>query len=233
MIALPINWLLFTHVVWMSCSSWEKCKRLLQPLFFRCSDRRRASFWYSSKQVTCTWPLLRKCAHSNAFTWCPCSWTKVAMWHGVSEYSVVYLSNYLGLAWPPALVGGMPMRRTLYFKPSTCLLVNRAYEDPESHQLWRQGGDVLEPREYGLPNMGVSRRFLQPLCSSVVLGTPMPLIMHAGGAIWWIKGCESFLHLNHQLRKFCSTKFSPIIPIDLRRGSSRCRGQVLDETGSL
>ena len=54
-----------------------------------------------------------------------------------------------------------------------------------------------------------------------------------GGPIWWIKGCESFLHLNHQLRKFCSTKFSPIIPIDLRRGSSRCRGQVLDETGSL
>ena len=40
---------------------------------------------------------------------------------------------------------------------------------------------MLEPREYGLPNMGVSGRFLQPLCSSVVLGSPMPLIMHAGG----------------------------------------------------
>ena len=130
------------------------------------------------------------------------------MRRGTSEYSEVYLSNYLGLAWPSALVGGMPMRRTLYFKPCACLLVNRAYEDTESHRLWRQGGDVLEPREYGLPNMGVSGRFLQPLCSSVVLGPPVPLIMHAGWTTWWIKGCESFLHLNHQLRKYCSTKFS-------------------------
>ena len=55
----------------------------------------------------------------------------------------------------------------------------------------------------------------------------------SGGPRLWIKGCESFLHLNHQLRKFCSTKFSPFIPKNLRRGSSRCRGQVLDETGSL
>ena len=62
-----------------------------------------------------------------------------------------------------------------------CLLANRAYEDPESHRLRRQGGDVLEPREYGLPNMGVSGRFLQPLCSSVVLGPAIPLIMHARG----------------------------------------------------
>jgi len=28
---------------WWACSYWEKCKRLLQPLFFRCSDRRGAS----------------------------------------------------------------------------------------------------------------------------------------------------------------------------------------------
>ena len=42
-------------------------------------------------------------------------------------------------------------------------------------------GNVLEPRECRLPNMGVTGRFLQPLCSSVVLGPPMPLIMHAGG----------------------------------------------------
>ena len=68
-----------------ACSSWEKCKRLLQPLLFRCSNRRGGSFWYSSKQVTCTWPLLRKCARSNAFTWCPCFWTKVAMRRGASE----------------------------------------------------------------------------------------------------------------------------------------------------
>ena len=190
-------------------------------------------FWYSSKQVTCTWPLLRKCTRSNAFTWCPCSWTKVAMRGGASEYPAVYLSNYSGLAWPSALVGGMPMRRTLYFKTIACLLANRAYEDPESHRLWMQGGDVLEPREYRFPNMGVSGRFLQPLCSSVVLGPPMPLIMHAGGPRWWIKGSGSFLHLNHQLRKFCLTKFSPYIPKDPRRGSWRCRGQVLDEIGSL
>jgi len=79
---------------------------------------------------------LRKCASSNAFMWCSCSWTKVAMRRGASEYSAVYLSNYLGLAWPSALVGGMPMRRTLYFKPCACLLANQAYEDPESHRLW-------------------------------------------------------------------------------------------------
>ena len=29
------------------------------------------------------------------------------------------------------------------------------------------------------------------------------------GARWWIKGCESFLHFNHQLRKFCSAQFFP------------------------
>jgi len=155
------------------------------------------------------------------------------MRRGASEYSAVYLSNYLELAWPSALVGGMPMRRSLYFKRCACLLANQAYEDPESHRLWKQGGDMLEPREYGLPNMGVSGRFLQPLCSSVVLGPPMPVIMHAGRPRWWIKGCESFFHLNHQLRKFYSTKVSPFIPKDLRRGSSRCRGQVLDETWSV
>ena len=143
-----------------ACSSWEKCKRLLQPLVFRCSDRRGATFWFSSKQVTCTWPPLRKCERTNAFTWCRCSWSKVAMRRGASEYSAVYPSNYLGLAWPSALAGGMPKRRTLYFKQCACLLANQAYEDPESHRLWRQGGDVLEPREYGLPNMGVSGRFL-------------------------------------------------------------------------
>ena len=112
------------------------------------------------------------------------------MRRGTSECSAVYLSNYLGLAWSSALVGGMPMRRTLYFKSCACLLSNRAYEDPESHWLWRQGGDLLEPREYGLPNMGVSGRFLQPLCSSVVLGPPMPLIMHAGRPRWWIKAAN-------------------------------------------
>jgi len=116
---------------------------------------------------------------------------------GASEYSAVWLKSYLGLARPSALVGGLPMRRTLYFKTCACLLANQAYQDQESHELCRQGGDVLEPREYGLPNMGVSGRFLQPLCSSVALGPPMPLIMHAGVARWWTKGCESFLHLNH------------------------------------
>ena len=144
--------------------------------------------------------------------WCPCSWIKVAMRRGASEHSAVYLSNYLRLAWPSALVGGMSMRRTLCLKPCACLLANQAYEDPESHRLWRQGGDVLEPREYGLPNMGVSGRFLQPLCSSFVMGPPMPLIMHAGGPRWWIKGCDSFLHLIHHLRKFWSTQFFPFYP---------------------
>jgi len=214
-----------------ACSSWEKFKRLLQPLLFRCSDRRGASFWCSSKQVTCTWPLLRKCPRSNAFTWlflnksCYTTWG-VRVLSGISE-------QLLGFAWPSALVSGMPMKRTLCFKPCARLLANQAYEDPESHRLWRQGGDVLGPREYGLPNMGVSERFLQPLCSSVVLGPPMPLIMHASGPRWGIKSWESFFHLNYQLRKFCSTKFSPFIPKDQRRGSSRCRGQVLDESGSL
>jgi len=32
------------------------------------------------------------------------------------------------------------------------------------------------------------------------------------GPWWWIKGCISFLHHNHQLRKFCSTQFSSFHP---------------------
>jgi len=56
------------------------------------------------------------------------------------------------------------------------------------------------------PKRGVTGRFLQSLCSSVVLDPSMPLIMHAGSKMV-DKGCESFLHLNHQLRKFCSTHF--------------------------
>ena len=155
-------------------------------------------------------PFLRECARSNAFTWCPCSWTKVAMRRGASEYSSVFLRNYLGLAWPPALVDGMPMRRTLYFKPCACLLTNQAYKDPKSHRLWRQAGDALETRECRPPNMGVAGRFLQPLCSSVVMCPHMPLTMHAGRPRCWIKGCESYLQLNHQLRKFCSTQLFPL-----------------------
>ena len=128
------------------------------------------------------------------------------MRRSASEYSAVYLSNYLGLVWPSALSCGVPMERTLYFKPCADLLANQVHEDPKSHRLWRQGGDVLEPRECRLPNMGVTRRFLQHLCSSVVLGPTMPLIVHAGEPKWWIKGCEYFLLFNHRLCKLCSTQ---------------------------
>jgi len=83
------------------------------------------------------------------------------MRRGASEYSAVYLSNYLGLAWPSALVGGMPMRRTLYFELCACLLANQAYEDPESHRLWRQGGDVLDHANTGFQTW----EFLEGSCN--------------------------------------------------------------------
>ena len=44
---------------------------------------------------------------------------------------------------------------------------------------------VLEPSECRLPKLVNNGHFLQPLCSTVVLGPLMPINMHAEESRWW------------------------------------------------
>ena len=94
---------------------------------------------------------------------------------------------------------------------------------------WRRVGNT----RMQAPKMGVTGRFQQLLCSSVVLGPPMPLIMHAGDQ----DGGSSIISCASSVQRifFCSASFllNPFIPKDLRRGSIRYWGQILDETGSF
>jgi len=194
---------------WWACSSWGKCKRLLQPLLYRCIGRRGASSGTSASRLLAYGLFYENVPLATPSRGAPVLEQKLLYDVARPSTQRYIWAIHLWLVWPSALVGGKPMRRTLYLKPCACLLANQAGEVLKSQRLWRQGGDVLEPRECRLPNVEVTGRFLQPLCSPVVLDPPMPLIMHAGGPWCLIKGCESFLHLSYQLRKFCSTHFLP------------------------
>ena len=102
---------LFILIGW-AFTSWETCKRLPEPLLFKCSNRRGASSGTPARS------LAHCLSYANLpvatpFKWCLCFLTKVAMRRGASEYSAVYLSIHLELASPSALFGSMPMIRTL------------------------------------------------------------------------------------------------------------------------
>lgn len=45
--------------------------------------------WFIRQEVTSIWPLLHYCAHSNTFTWCPCSHRVyyVLAWPSVQRYN--------------------------------------------------------------------------------------------------------------------------------------------------
>ena len=211
-----------------ACSSWEKCKRLLQPLLFRCSNRRGASQQAGHLHMASP----RKCARSNAFTRCP--------FLNKSCYATWRVRGHSGIS--EQLLGvGMILslgRRHAYEKDTLLQIMRLPLVESG---VWGSRISLAVKARWRL--VGTTRiraskhgSFWKVPATSLQLSClePTHATDHAsGGARLWIKGCESFLHLNHQLRKFCSTKFSPFIPKNLRRGSSRCRGQVLDETGSF
>jgi len=101
----------------------------------------------------------------------------------------------------------MSMRRTLCLKPCACLLANQAYEDPECD------GKVATCWNHANAGSQTWGRFLQPLCSSVVLGSPMPLIMHAGG----LDGASKAANLSSTLIISCASSAQRIFPFLSRK----------------